>query len=216
MVKGKVLDRETNLAVPTATVNADNSTAKNLFTIRTNENGEFIAELPLQQLVQLTAQKESYFKSAPLSISTVGMQKDSTAEAVIYLDAIPAEDYEFTLKGIYYDLDKADIRPEAARVLDSLVVILNNNPNITIELASHTDSRADEEYNLKLSQRRAQSCVDYLTSKGIARDRLKAVGYGESRLVNDCADGVDCTEEQHQENRRTTFRVLSSDYKKKR
>jgi outer membrane protein OmpA-like peptidoglycan-associated protein len=132
------------------------------------------------------------------------------------LDPIPTEDYEFTLKGIYYDLDKADIRSDAAKVLDSMSVILTNNPGITIELASHTDSRAPEDYNLKLSQKRAQSCVDYLVRKGIAKDRLTAVGYGETRLVNDCADGVDCTEEQHQENRRTTFRVLSTDYKKRR
>jgi outer membrane protein OmpA-like peptidoglycan-associated protein len=99
--------------------------------------------------------------------------------------------------------------------LDSLVLILNNNPTITIELASHTDSRSDENYNLKLSQKRAQSCVDYLLKKGITKARLTAVGYGESKLINDCADGVDCSEEQHQENRRTTFRVLSTDYKGK-
>jgi outer membrane protein OmpA-like peptidoglycan-associated protein/tetratricopeptide (TPR) repeat protein len=216
IVKGKVIDKETGLVLPAASVNADDTATKNLFSVRSDEKGEFLAELPLEQYVLLTAQKDKYFKSAPAAVSSVGMQKDSTVEVVLYVDPIPSDDYEFTLKGIYYDLDKADIRPEAAKVLDSLVTILNNNTNITIELASHTDSRADEAYNLKLSQRRAQSCVDYLLKKGIAKDRLTAVGYGESRLVNDCADGVDCTEEEHQENRRTTFRVLSTDYKKKR
>lgn len=216
MVKGKVFDRETGLPLPQATVNAEDNAAKNFFSVRTDDKGEFIAELPVQQTIFVNAQKDKYFKSAPATVSSIGLQKDSTAEVTIYLDPIPTEDYEFTLKGIYYDLDKSDIRPEAAKVLDSLVVILNNNPGITIELASHTDSRAAEDYNLKLSQRRAQSCVDYLLKKGIAKDRLTAVGYGESRLVNDCADGVDCTEEQHQENRRTTFRVLSTDYKKRK
>jgi outer membrane protein OmpA-like peptidoglycan-associated protein len=97
-----------------------------------------------------------------------------------------------------------------------LASILTVNPNITIELGSHTDSRAAEDYNLTLSQKRAQSCVDYLTKKGINKDRLTAVGYGETHLVNDCVEGVDCTEEQHQENRRTTFRVTSIEYKTKR
>jgi outer membrane protein OmpA-like peptidoglycan-associated protein len=216
MVKGKVFDKETGLPMALATVNAEDSLTKNFFSVKTDEKGEFTAELPLQQNVFINAQKDKYFKSAPAIVSTIDVQKDSTAEVTLYLDPIPAEDYEFTLKGIYYDLDKADIRPEAARVLDSLVIILNNNPNITIELASHTDSRAPEDYNLKLSQRRAQACVDYLLKKGIAKDRMTAVGYGETRLVNDCADGVDCTEEQHQENRRTTFRVLTTDYKKRR
>jgi outer membrane protein OmpA-like peptidoglycan-associated protein len=136
-------------------------------------------------------------------------------QVTIYLTPIPDESVELTLSGIYYDLDKADIRPDAAKVLDSLATILINNPTLVIELASHTDSRSDEAYNLKLSQRRAQSCVDYLVKKGIAKARLQAVGYGESKLINDCADGVDCTEEQHQENRRTTFRVLNTDYKGK-
>ena len=101
-------------------------------------------------------------------------------------------------------------------MLDSLVIILKNNPSIVIEIGSHTDSRAAAEYNLKLSQKRAESCVTYLVQHGIQKDRLVPVGYGESKLINDCADGVDCTEVQHQENRRTTFRVLNSDYKKKK
>ncbi len=88
------------------------------------------------------------------------------------------------------------------------------NPAITIEIASHTDSRADAKYNLSLSQKRAQACVDYLVQKGIDKKRMTAVGYGETRLVNDCIDGVDCTEEQHQQNRRTTFRVLTTDFNK--
>ena len=148
-------------------------------------------------------------------ISTENIKADTTIMLTLYLNPIPDEGVEFTLQGIYYDLDKANIRPEAARVLDSLVFILSENPTITIELASHTDSRAPEDYNLKLSQKRAQSCVDYLLKNGINKARLKAVGYGETKLVNDCTDGVECTEEEHQANRRTTFRVLTTDYKGK-
>ncbi len=214
LARGKVTDKETGQPIPTANITVTNNKAP--FTIKTNENGEYVTELPLQTELELMAQKDKYFASAVSRVSSMNIQKDSTIVLDFVLDGIPTESYEFTLQGIYYDLDKFNIRPDAAKVLDSLAVILVLNPGITIELGSHTDSRAPEDYNLKLSQKRAQSCVDYLAQKGISKDRLTAVGYGETRLVNDCADGVDCTEEQHQENRRTTFRVLSTEYKGRR
>jgi outer membrane protein OmpA-like peptidoglycan-associated protein len=214
--KGKVTDKETGQPIPVSNISVTDNNNIVLFTIKTNENGEYSAELPLQMELTISAQKDKYFASAPSKVSSMNIQKDSIIIVDFVLDGIPTEGYEFTLQGIYYDLDKWDIRPDAAKILDSLVTILKANPSITIELGSHTDSRAPEDYNLKLSQKRAQSGVDYLTKNGIAKDRLTAVGYGETRLVNDCADGVDCTEEQHQENRRTTFRVLSTEYKGKR
>jgi outer membrane protein OmpA-like peptidoglycan-associated protein/tetratricopeptide (TPR) repeat protein len=216
IVKGKIVDKEMNTPLAGAQAALNNDKGINIFTLKSGTNGDFTAELPLNQLLSLSANHPQYFKSADINITSNNITKDSTLEVTIYLDPIPAEDYEFTLKGIYYDLDKYDLRPEAQKVLDSLTIILKDNPNITIELASHTDSRAPEDYNLKLSQKRAESCVNYLVQHGIAKDRLSPVGYGETKLVNDCADGVDCTEDQHQENRRTTFRVLSTDYKKKR
>lgn len=121
------------------------------------------------------------------------------------------EEIEFVLN-IYYDLDKADIRPDAAIVLDSLANLLMENPTLKVELASHTDSRGKDAYNLDLSQRRADSAVSYLISKGIASGRLISRGYGETKLVNECEDGVECSEEQHQQNRRTTFKVVGLDY----
>ncbi|MDF3077563.1 MAG: hypothetical protein K0S09_1452 [Sphingobacteriaceae bacterium] len=114
----------------------------------------------------------------------------------------------YVLKNIYYDLDKAEIRPDAARELDRLFEILKQNPGIRIELSSHTDSRASDAYNLKLSQRRAEAAVKYLWDKGISAERLIPKGYGETRLVNKCADGIECTEEEHQANRRTEIQVL--------
>lgn len=215
LVKGKVIDRETSSPMGNVSVSVNQQQSAPLI-VKTGTNGEFVAELALNSTFTISAGKDKYFRSSEQVVSTQNIQNDTTVELTIYLDPIPDEGVEFTLQGIYYDLDKADIRPDAARVLDSMVIILNNNPTLVIELASHTDSRAEEAYNLKLSQRRAQSCVDYLVKRGIAKDRLKAVGYGESKPVNDCVDGVDCTEEQHQENRRTTFRVLSTDYKSRR
>lgn len=216
LVKGKVVDKESGLPLALTNIAVSNTDGTNLLTLKTNEQGEFAGELPLEQDLSFTARKEKYFASEPLSATSFGISKDSTINLTFYLAPIPNDEYEFTIKGIYYDLDKYDIRPDAAKVLDSLVTILNMNPGITIELGSHTDSRAPEDYNLTLSQKRAESCVAYLTKKGIAKDRLTAVGFGETQLVNECADGVDCTEEQHQENRRTTFRILTTDYKNKR
>lgn len=113
-----------------------------------------------------------------------------------------------TLQDILYDLNKSNIRPDAALVLDKLFKILTDHPKMMIELRSHTDSRASAAYNLKLSDQRAKSAAAYLFSKGIAKDRIIGKGYGESMLLNKCADGVQCSEEEHQKNRRTEFKIL--------
>ncbi len=115
---------------------------------------------------------------------------------------------EIVLNPIYYDLDKSNIRPDAAVELDKLALILKQYPAVKIELSSYTDSRASDQYNLALSQRRAASVVAYLVNKGISADRLVAKYYGETHLVNKCADNVQCTEAEHQLNRRTEFRVI--------
>lgn len=85
---------------------------------------------------------------------------------------------------------------------------MNDYPTMVIDIRSHTDSRASHSYNEKLSDRRAKSTMKYLISKGINKDRLSAKGYGETLLVNNCSDGVDCTEEAHQANRRSEFIIL--------
>jgi outer membrane protein OmpA-like peptidoglycan-associated protein/tetratricopeptide (TPR) repeat protein len=114
----------------------------------------------------------------------------------------------FVFENLYYDKNSSFLRPDAALVLDPLYKIMVENPDLKIELSSHTDSRAPAEYNLWLSQRRAQKIVDYLVFKGIDKNRLVAIGYGESKLLNKCSDGVDCSEEEHQKNRRTEFKVI--------
>jgi outer membrane protein OmpA-like peptidoglycan-associated protein len=110
----------------------------------------------------------------------------------------------FRLENIYYDLNKYDIRPDAATELNKLVQILNDNPNIKIELGSHTDARSTDMYNLRLSQQRADAAINYIVSRGIIRERLTAKGYGESELIIERAR----SEEEHQVNRRTEFKVL--------
>lgn len=115
------------------------------------------------------------------------------------------------LYNIYFDLDKYFIRSDAVEDLDNLYTLLTKYPNMKGELGAHTDSRASFDYNIKLSENRAKSAVKYLTDKGIAKNRLTWKGYGETQLKNNCADGVDCTEKQHQRNRRIEFKVTYFD-----
>jgi outer membrane protein OmpA-like peptidoglycan-associated protein len=112
------------------------------------------------------------------------------------------------LKNIHYDLDKYFIRNDAKPELNRLVQFMVDNPQVSVELSSHTDSRSSHEYNQTLSQNRANAAVDYLVSQGVSRSRLTGVGYGETRLLNRCADGVECTKAEHQRNRRTEMKVI--------
>ena len=113
------------------------------------------------------------------------------------------------LEKIYYDFDKSYIRTGAARELDELITIMKAYPSMTVELASHTDSRGATSYNQNLSERRAESAKRYLVARGISPSRVTTVGRGESTLRNQCANGVKCSEEEHQYNRRTEVRVTS-------
>jgi len=113
------------------------------------------------------------------------------------------------IDNIYYDLDKSAIRPDAAAELDKVVTLLAKYPAMRIEMRSHTDSRATAAYNKTLSSNRARAAVAYLKSKGISPKRLVAKGYGETELLNKCKDGVNCPEEEHQQNRRTEIKIIN-------
>jgi outer membrane protein OmpA-like peptidoglycan-associated protein len=118
-------------------------------------------------------------------------------------------DESIKIDNIYYDLGKYEIRKDAKYELDKLISILNDNAHISIELSSHTDSRGDTDANLALSQKRAEAAAKYMISQGFAATRIEAKGYGERKLINNCKDGVNCSENDHQENRRTEFKVTS-------
>ena len=143
--------------------------------------------------------------------ATLGMKGPKVIYVILELEKVK-KNVAIKLENIYYDYDKWFIRPDAAVELDKLVKILKDNPTIEIELSSHTDCRGTANYNLNLSGKRAQSAVAYIESQGIDMKRMRAAGYGESKLMNKCkCEGkviVTCTEEQHQENRRTEFTVL--------
>jgi outer membrane protein OmpA-like peptidoglycan-associated protein len=139
--------------------------------------------------------------------------EDGEEMIIVELDKIPAVDTGkyIELKNVYYDFDKWNIRPESEPQLNILLAFLKENANAIVEIASHTDSRAPYDYNMRLSQKRAQSVVDWLVAHGIEQSRLKPIGYGETKLRNGCSDGVKCSEYEHQRNRRTEFRVIGGD-----
>lgn len=178
----------------------------------TNPKGQVRFKLEVDKDFSIIASKNGYFTQSinyttkgktPAPETLVQDITNVTLDTTIVLEQLVLEK-AIVLENIYYDLDKADIRPDAAIELDKLVKILQDNPNIRIELSSHTDDRASDAYNLDLSQRRAESAVEYLVSQGIERDRMVARGYGESQLIIQNAT----TEEEHQRNRRTEFKVI--------
>ena len=182
----------------------------------TDENGIFAFTVYGDENYVLIGEKENYFSTRG-EFTTIGKELDKSTlkdfitnvefEKNLILDRIGVNK-SIVLDNIYYDLDKADIREDAALELDKLVIILRDNPNISIELSSHTDDRASVEYNQDLSQRRAESAVYYILSKGITENRIIAKGYGESQLIIANAK----SEEEHQINRRTEFKVTSYEF----
>jgi len=177
-----------------------------------NTNGRVRFTLTPDADFTLIASKAGYF-SKSIPYSTKGKTPDPasliqevtniTLDTMIVLDQLVL-DRSIVLENIYYDLNKADIRPDAAVELNKLATILKDNPSIRIELSSHADARATDAYNDDLTQRRAQSAVDYLVSQGIDQERMVAKGYGKRQLINQNAQ----TEEEHQVNRRTEFKVI--------
>jgi outer membrane protein OmpA-like peptidoglycan-associated protein len=114
----------------------------------------------------------------------------------------------FRIENIYYDYNKYDIRPDAALELDKLITVIKDNPALKLEMGSHTDARGTSTYNNSLSEKRAAAAVDYLVAQGVDPSGLTAKGYGESVLANRCANGVSCSEVEHQYNRRTELKII--------
>ncbi|MBA6153342.1 OmpA family protein [Gelidibacter maritimus] len=169
--------------------------------------GDFMFHLKQASNYTLNGKKEGYY-SNDVEISTSSYNRDNT----LFIDFEMCVDpcgKAIKLDNINFDLDKADILPEAIADLQRIVKLMNDNPNIQVEMSSHTDSQGSDEYNRKLSQRRADATVAYIASQGISKSRLIARGAGESELKNTkCANNVPCTDDEHRINRRTEFKVV--------
>ncbi|MEH6307379.1 OmpA family protein [Olivibacter sp. CPCC 100613] len=206
LLAGVTYDRETEEPLADAEVSLLDEKGTLLARKTSELAGKFEFEVDVEEAYQVLGEKISYIADSAFT-NTNGLNPGDTVKVALYLDQLK-QGKTFRLDNIYYDFDKYNIRKDAAVILDGLVKILKDNPTLRIELSSHTDSRGRDKYNMTLSQKRAQAAVDYLVSRGIARDRMIAKGYGESKLLNRCANGVKCSEAEHQLNRRTEFTVL--------
>ncbi len=218
-VKGRVIDDATKEPIKGAAIS---------FTLRSNNVGEgdvnldadtskgetpYFFNLKPEKLYKVSATRDGYFASSQ-QFGTVGLAKSDTQVVDIYLKKLE-KNKAYRLNNIYYDFDKSDLRVESRTTLDTLYNILIENPTIIIELSSHTDTRGSDEYNFSLSQKRAESCVNYLINeKKIPKERITAKGYGETKTLDDCSKYTECPQDQsgdcpcHQQNRRTEFKII--------
>jgi outer membrane protein OmpA-like peptidoglycan-associated protein/tetratricopeptide (TPR) repeat protein len=211
-ISGTVIDYDTFEPIPSALVTIKDVSGDDepLFLI-TDEKGFYSTPLKENKQYFLKAQKKGY-QASSASAKTKDLTETTHLVQDFILTTIPKEDV--VIEGIEYDLNKASLRPKSKEILDKIYDYLILNDNFSIEINSHTDTRGSDKLNLKLSQARAQSCVDYLMSKGITKSRLLPTGYGETKpLVNDeqIATMIPKSEEfeaAHQKNRRTAFRVI--------
>lgn len=203
LLKGVITDAKTNEVLEANIDLIDNEKNVVLATFKSNSStGRYLVTLPAGKNYGIAVRKDGYlFHSENFII-------DMNASYVEYVKDVALKKVEvgsvIVLRNIFFDFDKATIRPESANELDRLIKLLTENPTIKIELGSHTDSKGSDEYNMKLSDSRSQSVVSYLISKGIPADRLTAKGYGETKPID-----TNDTDEGRQNNRRTEFKILS-------
>lgn len=194
-----VKDKNTMIEIPNPKVKFDDSVLgilKGLLITRVlKKNSTYVA----------TSEIEGYMNDSK-TITTIGKPFGTIKETILVEKVVVGQ--IFTLENIFYDFDKWDILPESEIELDSLVEIMNENPEWKVELGSHTDCRGSDPYNEILSQKRSDSAVAYIVAAGISKERIIAKGYGETMLVNECDDGVQCSDEEHRKNRRTEFKIL--------
>ena len=210
---GKVLDRNTNLPIANASVTLYDNKGKELGRTTSNDTGDFVFEKVLSNATYTTQASKETYSTNETRPSLALYEREVSTTIVLDQDQYKLEQgldlaKALSLRHIYFDLDKSNIRKDAKVELEKIVEVLTQNPTIKIEIGSHTDSRQTKQYNQGLSQRRAKSTLDYLVKRGIAKSRLTAKGYGETQLVNQCADGVKCSEAEHQLNRRSTFVIV--------
>ncbi|OCX51010.1 hypothetical protein BEL04_20030 [Mucilaginibacter sp. PPCGB 2223] len=205
LFEGVVYDKKTKEVIPGSTVRLTNTNGSVLEGL-SDAGGKFGFRLEEKSNYKIRGERKSYL-SDNQTVTTLRADPNVTIHKDLYLDKIELNK-AIRLENIYYDFDESYIREDAAVELDKLIRIMKDNPNIEIELASHTDSRGNDAYNMQLSQERADAAVKYIVDIGdINPRRIKAKGYGETRLLNRCKNGVNCSEAEHQLNRRTEFTI---------
>ncbi len=215
LVEGEVRDMKSMQLLPGSTVKLFDEAGNLLEEVLVGKDGTFTFNTEPNKKYKVMAFKDFYIPAeATFDTSQKGkVYLDLQMKVESYYDAEDIINLKddgtvlIELENIYFDLDKWNIKPQAAEVLNVLLGILKKYPYMEIEIGSHTDSRASDMYNLRLSNKRAASALEYLVQNGIDRKRLRSIGYGETRLLIICPKN-DCTDAEHAANRRCTFRIL--------
>lgn len=215
-IEGVVLEEETSEIIPNASVTLFDENMNQLEQTFTDENGMYSFKNlkgNTQYFVRIQAKDYETNEISVVTDKGNGKTQLQTPFTRKVQKVKVGSDLAktFNIKIIYFDLDKSNIRKDAAVDLAKIVEVLKENPTMKIEIKSHTDSRQTSSYNLKLSKRRAESTAKWMINNGIEASRLQWNGYGESQLINKCSDGVDCSEEEHQMNRRSEFIITALD-----
>lgn len=213
LLTGIVTDRETGEILANATVTLSNDTFKVIKTTTSDAQGNYrFDEVACGNTYYIKAEKADY-STVETKVTVDKSSGETKLDVALDRTVKPIKvgtdlAKVFDIKIIYFDLDKSNIRPDAAAELEKIVSVMRDYPAMVVDVRSHTDSRQTHKYNEKLSDRRAKSTVAWMIKQGIDASRLSGKGYGETQLVNECSDGVPCTEEQHQANRRSEFIVV--------
>lgn len=205
-LEGRVINKETGNPVEDAVVDLVIPCLKEKRSFKTEKGGRYKIKVDTINECLLMGRKQNLYTNSKQIIPAM------FADTNIVFSDLLMEEIELNktirLEQIYYNYNSAELSREAMHELDKLIGILKVKPELKIEVSSHTDSRGSNQYNLTLSQKRAQTVVSYVVSKGIKPDRIKAKGLGETQLLNRCGNGSDCNEEEHKYNRRTEFTVI--------
>jgi outer membrane protein OmpA-like peptidoglycan-associated protein len=212
VLTGIITDAETKEILPNAKVMLFDDKMTIISETIASENGIYQFKIECNKKYYVRASKETY-NTNEKSFDAVSIIGTSTLDIELKRNVFPIEvgtDLAklFNISIIYFDLDKWNIRPDAAEDLEKIIQVLHQYPAMTIDIRSHTDSRQTHKYNEQLSDKRANSTLEFIVNNGIARNRLTAKGYGETQLLNNCADNQPCSEEEHQKNRRSEFIVV--------
>ncbi len=213
-ISGMAIDHKSKKPLTDVTIMAYNSFSEILGETKTNFDGKYAIEVPCNKVVKMIAAKPNYSsddKTVETTSENGGEIKDVNFELSNYDDLVVKKQgvEKVDVNPIYFDYNKYNITPKAVEELSKVVFVMQKFPNIRIKIESHTDSRGKDAYNLKLSDNRAKSTRDYILSQGIDASRIEsAIGYGETRLVNRCKNGVKCSEEEHAQNRRSDFIII--------
>jgi len=213
-LSGIVTDLETGEILPNTKVTLFDDKFNKLKEVMSDDKGFYdMGTVECGKAYYIRGEKETYeTKEQKITISKETGKTDLPIQLEKKVKPVTVGDdlaKAFGIKIIYFDLDKWNIRPDAALELEKILDVMKQYPNMKIDVRSHTDCRASHKYNEKLSDRRAKSTMAWLVKNGVEANRLTGKGYGETQLINKCADGVQCTEEEHQANRRSEFIITA-------